>query len=96
MKQTTISVNVYEVGDILQVNSKDFKLVAKQRDLDGSKRVMVIGVKQRLDKMFTYKVVTDKGVTLQFTPSEQGNEEYVGHIDLGMLMGSVKANAAAK
>lgn len=90
MKQTTISVNVYEVGDILEVSAKDFKLIAKQRDLDSSKRVMVIGAKQRLDKMFTYKVVTDKGVTLQFTPSEQGNEEYVGHIDLSQLMGAEK------
>ena len=90
MKQTTISVNVYEIGDVLEVDTKDFKLIAKQRDLDSSKRVMVIGVKQRLDKMFTYKVVTEKGVVLQFTPSEQGNEEYVGHIDLGLLMGSVK------
>lgn len=90
MKQTTISVNVYEVGDILEVSAKDFKLIAKQRDLGSSKRVMVIGAKQRLDKMFTYKVVTDKGVTLQFTPSEQGNEEYVGHIDLSQLMGVEK------
>jgi len=87
MKQTTISVNVYEIGDILKINAKDFRLVAKQRDLDGCKRVMVIGAKQRLDKMYTYKVITEKGVTLQLTPSEQGNEEYVGHVDLGLLMG---------
>lgn len=91
MKQTMISVNVYEVGDILEVSAKDFKLMAKQRDLGGSKRVMVIGAKQRLDKMFTYKVVTEKGATLQFTPNEQGNEEYVGHIDLGLLMGTVQS-----
>ena len=90
MKQATISVNVYEVGDILEVNTKAFKLVAKQRNLDGSRRVMVIGAKQRLDKMYTYKVVTEKGATMQLTPSEQGDEKYVGHIDLGILMGTAK------
>ncbi len=87
MKQTTISVSVYEIGDVLRLYSKDFNLVAKKRDIAGSKRVMVIGVKQRLDKMFTYKVVTETGTTIQFTPREQGNEEYLGHIDLELLMG---------
>lgn len=91
MKQTMVSVNVYEAGDVLEVSTKDFRLVSKQRDLGGSKRVMVVSAKQRLDKMFTYKVLTEKGAMLQFTPSEQGNEEYVGHIDLGMLMGEKTA-----
>lgn len=85
MKQTMISVNVYEAGDVLELNHKNFKLVAKQRNLDGSKRVMVIDVRQRLDKLYTYKVVTDTGTTMMLTPSEQGGEEYIGHIDLGLL-----------
>ena len=91
MKQTMVSVNVYEAGDVLKVNTKDFRLAAKKRDLDDSKRVMVVSAKQRLDKLFTYKVLTEKGVMLQFTPSEQGNEEYVGHIDLGIFMGDKTA-----
>ena len=85
MKTTTINVNVYEPGDVIELNNEDFKLVAKRRTLEGSKRAMIVGVNRRMDKLYTYKIVTDTGTTLTFTPSEQGVERYVGHIDLGML-----------
>ena len=89
MKTTMISLNVYEMGDVLKLHNADFKLAAKQRNLDGARLAMVISAKQRLDKLYTYKVVTDTGVTLMITPSEQGNEEFVGHVDLSMLTGSM-------
>ena len=85
MKTTTIDVNVYEPGDIIELHSENFNLVAKRRTLNGAKRAMVIGAKQRMDKLFTYKIVTDTGTTLTFTPTEQGTEQYIGHVDLGLL-----------
>ena len=91
MKKTTISIEVYEVGDIIRLSNKNFNLVAKRRAVDDSPRAMIIGITERLDKMFTYKVLLESGKTMTITPNEQGGETYVGHVDLTMLYGDGKS-----
>ena len=85
MKTTTINVNVYEVGDVIELDRKNLRLVAKQRNYAESRRAMVVGVNQRVDKLFTYRLIADNGKLLTFVPSEQGEEKYVGHVDLNLL-----------
>ena len=85
MKQTTISVNVYEVGDVVEINRGAINLVAKQRSIGESRRAIVIDVMQRKDKLFTYKMVAANGKPFTLTPNEQGEEKYVGHIDMALL-----------
>ena len=90
MKTTTISVNVYEVGDVIEINRADLRLVAKQRSLASTTRAIIMGISQRMDKLFTYKIVADNGKTLLFTPGEQGHEKYIGHIDLSLLFAGME------
>lgn len=87
MKTATINVNVYEIGDVIELNGDNLKLVAKQRAYSESRRALIVGVNQRIDKMFTYKILAENGKVISFSPNEQGNEKYVGHIELGLLYG---------
>ena len=87
MKMTTIQVNVYEVGDVIEMTRESFNLDAKRRSFADSTRAVIVEVRQRQDKLFSYKVVASNGKTFTLTPSDQGKEQYVGHIDLGLLFG---------
>lgn len=87
MKTTTININVYEVGDVIQLKGGDLRLEAKKRTYGDSTRGIIVSVGQRMDKLFTYKVIADNGKMFSLTPSEQGKEEYIGHIDLSLLFG---------
>ena len=42
-------------------------------------------MQHRIDKLFSYKVIADNGKLFTLKPSEQGNEKYIGHIDLSLL-----------
>lgn len=92
MKTTTISVNVYEIGDVIEMEQKNLRLEAKRRTYAESKRAVVIDVAQRIDKLFSYKMIASNGKSFTLTPEEQGNERYVGHIDLGLLFEGGGAN----
>lgn len=85
MKTTTINLNVYEVGDVIELDRKNLRLVSKQRSYAESHRAIVMGVNQRVDKLFTYKLIADNGKMFNLVPNEQGEEKYVGHVDLGLL-----------
>ena len=85
MKTTTININVYEVGDVIRLDRSALSLEAKRRSYGDSRRAVIISVGQRMDKLFSYKAIADNGKMFTFTPNEQGNEEYIGHIDLGLL-----------
>ena len=91
MKTTMISVNVYEPGDVIMLNVDDINLVAKRRNMESGTRAMIVGVVQRLDKMYTYRILTDSGKMMALTPGEQGHEQYIGHVDLEMLFGKTSA-----
>lgn len=90
MKATTITMNVYEVGDVIELKRENLRLVAKQRSYAESSRAVIISVNQRSDKLFTYKMIAENGKVLTLTPQEQGEETYIGHIDLDMLFGGGK------
>lgn len=85
MKTTTININTYEVGDVIEMAQKDLRLEAKRRTFADSTRAIVVDVNQRMDKLFTYKLIASNGRAISLTPAEQGGEKYVGHIDLGLL-----------
>ena len=85
MKTTTISLNVYEVGDVIEISGADINLESKRRTIGQSTRAVVVGVQHRIDKLFSYKVIADNGKLFTLKPSEQGNEKYIGHIDLSLL-----------
>lgn len=87
MKSEQVAMNVYEVGDIIQMTADDFKLIAKQRSWGNSKRAVIMSAEQRIDKFYSYKAITDNGKVLALTPADLGNEVYVGHADLSMLFG---------
>ena len=59
MKAMTINMNVYEVGDVIELDRKNLRLVSKQRSFAESHRAIVMGVNQRIDKLFTYRLVAD-------------------------------------
>lgn len=85
MKTTTISLNVYEVGDVISIPRKSISLESKRVAIGPATKAIVVNVVQRADKMFSYRMLADNGRTFILKPSEQGHEEYVGHIDLGVL-----------
>ena len=87
MKTTTININVYEVGDVIQLDRSNLSLEAKRRSYGDSRRAIIVSAGQRMDKLFSYKAIADNGKMFTLTPNEQGSEEYVGHIDLGLLFG---------
>lgn len=87
MRTTTININVYEVGDVIQLDRADLSLEAKRRSYGNSRRAVIMSVGQRMDKLFTYKAIADNGKMFTFTPNEQGREQYIGHIDMGLLLG---------
>jgi len=87
MKSTTININVYEVGDVIELKRENLKLVAKQRSYAESTRAIIVGVSQRMDRLYTYKMLAENGKVISLTPGEQGNEKYIGHVDLSMLYG---------
>lgn len=88
MKTTTISLNVYEVGDVIKIPRKSISLESKRVAIGPATRALIVGVMQRTDKMFSYRVLADNGKTFILKPNEQGLEEYVGHIDMGVLFDS--------
>ena len=85
MKTTTISLNVYEVGDVIRIPRKDISLESKRVSIGRATRAVIVGVMQRADKMYSYKALASNGKTFTLKPNEQGAEEYVGHIDLSIL-----------
>lgn len=87
MKTTTIKLSVYEIGDVIQMHGDNFNLETKRRAIGRVKRGVVMGVSQRIDKLFSYKVVCSDGTMITLKPAEQGGEKYVGHIDMGLLLG---------
>ena len=85
MKSTTITVNVYEIGDVIKLSKDAFKLSMKQRAFGDSRKAMIVNCNIRKDGKVTYKIVTDKKLMMTFTPEDQGTEEYVGHVDMSVL-----------
>ena len=92
MRTTTINYTIYEIGDVIEIAPKNFRLESKRRSIGGATRAVVVGVGERVDKMHSYKVVADNGKMFTLTPSEQGGERYIGHIDFGLLFDGVKDN----
>ena len=84
MIERTYTIRQYEVGDVLDISMVHPKLTAKRR-LNYADRGMVFQVNMLMNGAITYKVITDNGYVTSFTHDEQGEERYIGHIDMSML-----------
>lgn len=92
MKTTTISLNVYEIGDVIKIPRKSISLESKRVAIGPATKAVIINVTQRSDKLYSYRVLADNGRTFVLKPNEQGFEEYVGHIDMGVLFDGASEN----
>lgn len=85
MKSETVTINRYEVGDVILITPECFRLLSKRSSIGRAERCVVYNVTQRTDRLFTYKVFAQNGKTFSLTPAEQGNEKYIGHIDMSLM-----------
>lgn len=86
MKSTQIVVNIYEIGDLLDVSNCSAKHAKPA--LNEAERALVINVKNLKYSKYGYDVLTDKGMKVSITPDEIGDEKYIRHLDLSALFGA--------
>lgn len=83
MKTKQITIDVYEVGDVVDI----FKVkspVHKHTLSNGSKAV-VIDVFELKHGGISYNVITDNRDKVRIKPEEMTGAVYIGHIDLSLL-----------
>lgn len=85
MKQETVTISVYEPGDILDISQCNVRLLSKIQVLQDSQRCMVVRAKQRADGQYTYNIITDKAYSMLLKPEEYENAVYINHVDISEL-----------
>lgn len=83
MKTKMLEVNVYEVGDVIDI-SECTGTYGKQ-SLNRAKRGLVIGITELKNGLNSYWVLTDEGNKVKIIPKQMCNEIYIGHVDLSKL-----------
>lgn len=83
MKTKQVTINTYEIGDVIDVSTLRAK--HKKHTLDNGKRAVVIGVIELRSGDMSYDVVTDEGLKVRISPDELRGEKYIGKIDLDLL-----------
>jgi hypothetical protein len=79
MKERTITQNVYETGDILDI-TKVIIDVKSRRNISEAQKGVVIAVTELKSGVIKYKILCNTSEVVSFTSQEQGNEKYIGHI----------------
>lgn len=85
MRVETITMNVYEVGDIITLDKNFFHLVAKQQSASSATKALVVSRLKLQTGGYSYKVVANNGKMYTMKPDEMGKEKYIGHIDLSQV-----------
>ncbi len=85
MQTKQITINIYDVGDILDISELGAKYVSKRERLDTAKRALVIDVIELRNGQVAYQTGTDETKRVRLIPEELGKEKYIGHVDLSML-----------
>lgn len=83
MKKKEITLNVYEIGDVLEITNVLPK--TKKPCLTKATRCVVINVKELKQGGFSYTVLTNDGNKTKIKPGEMMGEKYLGSIDLSLL-----------
>lgn len=81
MREVNISVNVYDVGDVLDVSA--VKPIHRKATLEVAEKVLIVSVIElKNNHRYHYRAVTNKGNITTITADEMRGEKYIGHIDL--------------
>ena len=80
MKEVNIAVNVYEVGDVLDVSA--VSPIHRKATLEKAEKVLIVSVVEQKGHRYSYRALTDKGNITTITNDEMRGEKYIGHIDL--------------
>lgn len=85
MKSVTVTINQYEVGDVLDVASVKWNTSVKKRSMSDAKKAMVLAIQQLATGECTYKAFTDTCKNVLIIPVEQGAVRYIGHMDISLM-----------
>ncbi len=83
MKTKTIEVNVYEVGDVIDISQCEG--TSGKQALNRAKRGLVLEVTELKDGLNSYWVLTDEGNKVKIIPRQMRGENLIGNIDLSSL-----------
>lgn len=85
MKSVTVTINQYEVGDVLDVSGVNWHTSTKKRSMSDAKKALVLSIQQLATGECTYKAFTDTCKTVLIIPGEQNAVKYIGHMDISMM-----------
>lgn len=85
MKTVTVTINQYEVGDVLDVSGVNWHTSSKKRSMSDAKKALVLAIQQLSTGECTYKAFTDTCKTVPIIPDKQGAIKYIGHMDISMM-----------
>lgn len=85
MKSVTITINQYEIGDVVDVSKVVCRTNQKKNSMRDAMRGMVVWLNPLLSGESSYVVLLDTHHTVLITPEEQGGMKYIGHTDISML-----------
>lgn len=80
-----LTINQFEVGDVLDLSGTFPRSKFKQCTVSGATRGLVCHVHTHKTGESTYTIMMDNGRVIKLTPVDQGGEKYAGHIDMGPL-----------
>lgn len=82
------TVNVYDVGDILDIENIEIRNYKREEIIGSAKRVIVISRKEKINGDFSYGAITDSCKHIVLKAQEVEYAKYIGAIDLSLLFGS--------
>jgi len=85
VKTVTVTINQYEVGDVLDVTGVKWHTNAKKRSMSDAKKALVLAIQKLATGECTYKAFADNCKTVLIIPGEQGAVKYIGHMDISMM-----------
>lgn len=88
MKETQKIINIYEVGDIIDISELSAEHIRNKTYKDyllSSQRCMVIGVRSLVGGTISYRLLTKNGQIGILRDYELVNEKYLGQADISLL-----------
>lgn len=102
MKKQTVTIMVYEPGDVIDIDQVVFRnqnghenssaaSQKKKARLSSNNRMMIISMEEGRSGML-YRGIMNNGKLMTLKNNELGSEKYIGHVDLALLMndGTIK------
>lgn len=86
MKTVQKMVNVYDVGDVLDIENMVVKNLARSKIVESAKRIVILHCKEKINGEMSYRVLTDDCKNVHVSEQEISDAKYVGTIDLSLLL----------